>query len=68
LAAEYRDQNINVNCLALGSVQTGMFEEAFPGLSAQFTIEQMAEYIVDYSKDNLNNKSGEVIPVSNATP
>ena len=34
LSEEFKGKNISVNCLALGSVQTEMLAEAFPGYNA----------------------------------
>ncbi len=34
LAEEFKDRQIKVNCLALGSAQTEMLEQAFPGYKA----------------------------------
>src|SRR5690606_32938143 len=44
LAEELKDENIQVNCLALGAVQTEMLSEAFPDYQAPMGPEKMAEF------------------------
>ena len=68
LAVEFREAGIIVNCLALGSVQTEMFEEAFPGSRAPVTAREMAELIVDFSIKGRKFYNGRVIPVAFSNP
>ena len=68
LAEEYKEKNININCLALGSVQTEMLNSAFPGYKAQVTSQEMANYIVQFAEQNPIYINGKIIPVSNVTP
>lgn len=68
LAEEMKDKNISINCLAIGSVQTEMFSEAFPGFKAQQSPESMADFIYDFSLKAKNFISGKIIPVSVSTP
>jgi len=68
LAEELKDDNIQVNCLALGAVQTEMLEEAFPEYKAPTTALEMAEFIADFSLNSNQWINGKVIPVSNSTP
>ena len=68
LAEEYKDENIKINCLALGSVQTEMLNEAFPNYQAQVTAEEMAIHIVKFSRNGAKYFNGKVIPISNSTP
>ncbi len=68
LAEEYKHKNITINCLALGSVQTEMLNNAFPGYKAQLLPQEMAEYIVRFSQQKPIYINGKVIPVSNNTP
>ncbi len=68
LAEEFKESAITINCLALGSVQTEMLNNAFPGYKAQLTPLQMAEYIVQFSLQNPVYINGKIIPVSNSTP
>jgi len=68
LAEEYKETNIKINCLALGSVQTEMLNQAFPDYKAQLTTQQIAKYIADFSITGTQYFNGKIIPVSNATP
>lgn len=68
LAIELKDKGISVNCLALGSVQTSMFEHAFAGAKAGTTSESIAEYIAWFSINGHKWMNGKIIPVSIATP
>src|SRR5690606_28879774 len=49
LAEEYKATGPSFNVLALGSVQTEMLEEAFPGFKAPLSATEMAQYIMDFS-------------------
>ncbi|MDF1673859.1 MAG: SDR family NAD(P)-dependent oxidoreductase [Vicingaceae bacterium] len=68
LAEEYKETNIKINCLALGSVQTEMLNKAFPNYEAQFTSQQMANYIFNFSLEGGQFFNGKTIPVSKTTP
>ncbi len=68
LAEEYKDTRIKVNCLCLGSAQTEMLEEAFPGFQAPVSAHQMASYIADFSLNAHQWMHGRIIPVSLTTP
>jgi len=64
LAEEFREDGIIVNSLAPGSVQTEMFEEAFPGYKAPVTAREMAEFIVWFAINGRKFFNGKVIPVA----
>ncbi|MDO6738226.1 SDR family oxidoreductase [Wenyingzhuangia sp. 2_MG-2023] len=68
LAEEYKEQQISFNVLALGSVQTEMLEEAFPGYQAPVTPEQIAQYIYDFTVNGHQFYNGKVLEVSSTTP
>ncbi|MEO8934414.1 MAG: SDR family NAD(P)-dependent oxidoreductase, partial [Xanthomarina sp.] len=68
LAEEYKDTKIKFNCLALGSAQTEMLEEAFPGYKAPLSAKKMAEFIADFSLNSQQWINGKIIPVSLSTP
>lgn len=68
LAEEFKENEIVVNCLALGAVQTEMLQEAFPGYQAPTSPAQMAEYIVDFSINGSKYFNGKILPVSLSTP
>ncbi|CAN5365764.1 SDR family oxidoreductase [soil metagenome] len=68
LAEEFKDRNIAVNCLCMGSVQTEMFAAAFPGYSAASTTEEAANFISTFAVNGSKLFNGKIIPVSNSTP
>jgi 3-oxoacyl-[acyl-carrier protein] reductase len=67
MAEELKD-NINVNALALGAVQTEMLEEAFPGYEANVSAKQMAVYIANFILNDAYLFNGKIISVGNSTP
>ena len=68
LAGEFRDSGVAVNCLALGSVQTEMFEEAFPGHKAPVSAKEMAQFIVEFALNGNKFFNGKVLPVAMGNP
>lgn len=68
LQEEYGEKGYTFNYLALGSVQTEMLEEAFPGFQAAVTPKQMAKYIVDFALSGDEFIRGKIISVSKTTP
>ena len=68
LAEEYKDQGISFNVLALGSVQTEMLAEAFPGYEAPIKPGEMAQYIFDFTLNGNKYYNGKVLQVSASTP
>ncbi len=68
LAEELKYQNIKINCLALGAVQTQMFERAFPNHSAATSPEEIALYIHDFAIEGHKFFNGKTLPVSTSTP
>jgi NAD(P)-dependent dehydrogenase (short-subunit alcohol dehydrogenase family) len=68
MAEEFKEKNINVNCLALGSVQTEMLAKAFPGYKAQSSPAEMAEFIANFALNAYKQINGKIIPVSASTP
>ncbi len=68
LSEEYRLQGISFNVLALGSVQTEMLAEAFPGYQAPLLASEMADYIKDFSLTGNKFFNGKVLQVSSSTP
>ena len=68
LAEELKEQNIKVNCLALGSSQTEMFEKAFPELQAGTLAFEMGRYLADFAQNGHKYYNGKVLPVANTTP
>jgi NAD(P)-dependent dehydrogenase (short-subunit alcohol dehydrogenase family) len=68
LAEEYKEKGIAFNVLALGSVQTEMLAEAFPGYKAPVTAKQMADYIYNFTLTGHQFYNGKVLQVSSSTP
>ncbi len=68
LAGELKENNIKVNCLCLGSVQTEMLEQAFPGYEAPVKPAQMADFIVEFAMNAHHYMNGKIIPVTLSTP
>lgn len=68
LAEEYKETGPSFNVLALGSVQTEMLEEAFPGFKAPLSAVEMAEYIMDFSLNGNKFYNGKILQVSSTTP
>jgi len=68
LAEEFKDTGISVNCLALGAVQTEMFEEAFPGYKAPVCAKDVAEFISDFALKGQKLFNGKIIPVAVSNP
>ena len=66
LAEELKEREISANCLALGGVQTSMFERAFPGIHANQSPEKIAQFIADFSVTGSKYFNGKVIPVATA--
>jgi len=68
LAEELKEKKIFVNCLALGSVQTDMLEETFPGYKAPVNAQEMANFVVKFALNGHHYFNGKIIPVSVTTP
>lgn len=68
LAQELAEQGIKVNCLALGSAQTEMLEQAFPGYDSPVMAFEMGKYIADFAVTGHRFFNGKVLPVALGTP
>ena len=68
LAGELSVSGISVNCLALGSVQTEMFESAFPGFKAPLSPKEIAEFISYFAVNGNKFFNGKVLPVAVNNP
>ena len=68
LAEEYKEQGISFNVLALGSVNTEMLQEAFPGYEAPLSAIEMANYIFNFAITGNKFYNGKVLQVSSTTP
>ena len=68
LAEELKEVGVKVNCLALGSVQTEMLEEAFPGYKAPVSAVDMAEFIKEFALNGSRFFNGKILPVAVMNP
>jgi len=68
LAAELSETGIKVNCLALGSAQTEMLEQAFPGYESPVMAFEMGKYVADFARTGHKFFNGKVLPVAITTP
>ena len=68
LAEELKEKNIKVNCLALGSSMTEMFEAAFPGVEAGTLAFEMGRYVAEFAQNGSKFYNGKVLPVATTTP
>lgn len=68
LAEEFKEQGIAFNVLALGSVNTEMLQEAFPGYEAPLSAKEMADYIFNFALTGNKYYNGKVLEVSSTTP
>jgi NAD(P)-dependent dehydrogenase (short-subunit alcohol dehydrogenase family) len=68
LAQELVDQQIKVNCLALGSAQTEMLEKAFPGYESPVMAFEMGKHIAEFALTGHKFFNGKILPVAVTTP
>ena len=68
LAEEFNGENIFINYLALGAVQTEMLSQAFPGYKAPLSAEEMATFVAEFALNGFRYFNGKILPVSLSTP
>jgi 3-oxoacyl-[acyl-carrier protein] reductase len=68
LAEELKNQNIVVNCVNLGAVQTEMLEAAFPGYIANHKPQEIAKWLIEFALNSHLFMNGKSIQLSNSTP
>ncbi|MCS6832569.1 MAG: SDR family oxidoreductase [Flammeovirgaceae bacterium] len=68
LSVELLSENIAVNCLALGAVQTEMLSVAFPNYKPPISDEEIAKFIANFALEGMNYFNGKIIPVSFTNP
>jgi short-subunit dehydrogenase len=68
LAEEYRHTKMHFNTLALGAVDTEMLKKSMPNYAAQVKVEQMCEWIYEFSYRSYGLINGKVIPVAGSNP
>lgn len=67
MAAEWGDQ-LSINCLCLGAVDTDMLKAAFPDYQAKISDVQMASYIMHFAASAPELINGQVISVKKDDP
>lgn len=68
MAVELKDQEISVNSLCLGAVQTEMFETAFPGVKAPLKSDEIAEFIGGFALTGHQFLNGKTLPIALGNP
>ncbi|TAL58840.1 MAG: SDR family oxidoreductase [Bacteroidetes bacterium] len=68
LAEEYKGKGISFNCIALGSVQTEMLGEAFPGFKAPVTAKEAAEFVTQFAITGQKYFNGKILQMALSTP
>lgn len=68
LAEELKDEEIRVNALAFGAVQTDMFESAFPSYRASANPQEIGSFFCWFVEEGWKRFNGKVLPVSESTP
>jgi NAD(P)-dependent dehydrogenase (short-subunit alcohol dehydrogenase family) len=68
LALELSELGIAVNCLALGSVNTAMLNEAFPGYIAPVGAFEMGKFIADFALNGNKLFNGKILPIAISNP
>lgn len=68
LALEFAEDEISVNCLALGAVSTDMQKEAFPDFNAPVSPKEMGKFISDFALNGHTFINGKILPISFSDP
>jgi short-subunit dehydrogenase len=68
LAEELKENQISVNGLALGSIQTAMLSKAYPNLNTAIKAEKISKYISDFLLEGHHFTNGKVLPLSLSIP
>lgn len=67
IATELRTEGINVNCLALGAVDTKMLNQAFPDTNYKVEAKKMASYVYSFSQES-KIINGQTLIIANNNP
>lgn len=68
ISVELKDKGIRINALALGAVQTDMFDNAFEGNTAPVLAYEMGAYIAHFALYGGTYFNGKIIPVAVEAP
>lgn len=61
-------KSIHTNCLCFGSVDTQMFQDAFPNGSASMSATDAGSFIANFALNNWKLFNGKIIPIASTTP
>lgn len=64
LAVELQKYNISVNAINPGTVDTEMLNQAFPGVNASVSAQEMGKFIANFALNNAKLMNGRIIQVS----
>jgi len=68
LAVDFAPQQISVNCLCPGAVDTEMLQAAFPGITGAMPPSQIAEFVAWFGLHGHKTMNGKILPLSLSTP
>ena len=68
LAEEYKKTSMRFNTLAMGAVNTEMFQAAFPGYKAPLTAKDAGAFVGRFALEGHHFFNGKVLPVAGANP
>lgn len=68
MSVELKDRQVTVNCLSMGSVDTEMLRQAFPGFSAPIGSDQMASFFAWFLLNGHRFFSGQILPLALTSP
>tara|TARA_R110002050_G_scaffold286088_1_gene436063 strand:- start:376 stop:1083 length:708 start_codon:yes stop_codon:yes gene_type:complete len=68
IAIELEEDNVIVNALAIGSVNTNMLKKAFPDFHSSIEPHQMAEYIYSFANHGYRFYNGKTLAVAITNP
>ena len=68
LAVEFKEAGIFVNCLAPGSFQTEMLNEAFPGYEAPVSAKDMGRFVAYFAVNGHKFFNGKILPIALTNP
>jgi 3-oxoacyl-[acyl-carrier protein] reductase len=68
LAEEFKERGVSANCLCLGSVDTEMLREAFPGFRAPVSAEEVGAFVARFALEGAKLFNGKTLQVAVGTP
>jgi NAD(P)-dependent dehydrogenase (short-subunit alcohol dehydrogenase family) len=68
LSEELQEAGIRANCIALGSVETAMFREAFPGVRAGSDVQSTGAWLARFALEGSLFFNGKTLQLSASTP